>query len=337
MLHVQIDAAVNPGNSGGPAVIDGAIAGVISESYKSLQNVNYMVPPPVIEHFLADVQDGRYDGFPELGVNSQGLENDSHRALYGLPMDNRGILAAGIVPESPAVGKLLPGDVIIEVDGKEIASDGTVELRPGERVAYSHFFRLKQVGDSVDLKIIRGGEALSVTVDLTRSWGYHYLSPQMKYDRAPSYFVLGGMVFTPLTENFLATWGEDWDEDAPSHLLAMNEVFKAEECEQAIILSKVLAHDVNRGFEIFEDSRITHLNGEKLRNMQDLVRRVETEEDSPFLVFTEKDGGQIVLSRERAAAAREEIDDIYGVGADRSEDLEGSGGPPWLDATCGGR
>ena len=71
-------------------------------------------------------------------------ENDSHRSLYGLPMNNTGILAARIVPESPATGKLLSGDVVVEVDGREIASDGSVEVRPGERVAYSHFIRLKQ-------------------------------------------------------------------------------------------------------------------------------------------------------------------------------------------------
>jgi hypothetical protein len=150
--------------------------------------------------------------------------------------------------------------------------------------------------------------------------------PPVKYDRAPSYFVYGGIVFTPLTENLLATWGDDWDEDAPSHLLTLNNEFKAEECEQAIILSKVLAHDLNRGFENYEQSRITHLNGKKLLNMRDLVRRIETEKDSPFLVFTDKDGLQIVLNRERAAAAHREILDIYGVGADRSEDLAGAGG-----------
>lgn len=40
MLLVQIDAAVNSGNSGGPAIIGGRIAGVVSQRYDHLQNVN---------------------------------------------------------------------------------------------------------------------------------------------------------------------------------------------------------------------------------------------------------------------------------------------------------
>ena len=176
-----------------------------------------------------------------------------------------------------------------------------------------------------------------MSFNLTRAWDYEFLSPPMKHDRTPSYFVYGGMVFTPLTENYLTTWGDDWDEDAPSHLLTLNSEFKAEACEQAIILSLVLPHDLNRGFESFEDLRITHLNGKKLLNMQDLVRRIETEDDSPFVVLADIDGIQIVLSREKAAAAAAEIHEIYGVESDRSEDLAELRGVPWLDASCGSR
>jgi hypothetical protein len=45
----------------------------------------------------------------------------------------------------------------------------------------------------------------------------------------------------------------------------------------------VLAHDLNRGFESYEQSRITHLNGKRLLNMRDLVRRIETEKKSLLL------------------------------------------------------
>ncbi|MEZ5479755.1 MAG: hypothetical protein R3E95_20450 [Thiolinea sp.] len=56
---IQIDAAINPGNSGGPALADGKAIGVAMQvAANGEENIGYMIPPPVIQHFLADVGDG---------------------------------------------------------------------------------------------------------------------------------------------------------------------------------------------------------------------------------------------------------------------------------------
>ena len=68
LLKVQIDAAVNSGNSGGPAISGGKLVGIAIQGLKGAENVNDIVPVLVIEHFLRDVQDGVCDGVPELGV-----------------------------------------------------------------------------------------------------------------------------------------------------------------------------------------------------------------------------------------------------------------------------
>ena len=78
-LLLQVDSPINPGNSGGPAVIDGKLAGISMQTLKDAQNINYLVPTPVIRHFLDDVKDGRFDGFPELGIQVQLLENEAIR------------------------------------------------------------------------------------------------------------------------------------------------------------------------------------------------------------------------------------------------------------------
>ncbi len=57
-----------------------------------------MVPVPVIEHFLIDMEDGRYDGFPEDGLIIQPLENASLKRMYGLKEEQSGALVSSVTP-----------------------------------------------------------------------------------------------------------------------------------------------------------------------------------------------------------------------------------------------
>ena len=69
---IQTDAAINPGNSGGPVLQDGKVVGVAFQGYSGevAQNVGYMIPTPVIHHFLQDVTDGRYDRYIDLSIGT---------------------------------------------------------------------------------------------------------------------------------------------------------------------------------------------------------------------------------------------------------------------------
>ena len=64
LLTVQTDAAINPGNSGGPVVQDDRVVGVAFQGIQSLEGAGFFIPPPVIQRFLKDVEDNRYDGVP---------------------------------------------------------------------------------------------------------------------------------------------------------------------------------------------------------------------------------------------------------------------------------
>ena len=69
-LAIQIDAAINPGNSGGPVMQNSKVVGVAFQGYSGdvAQNVGYMIPTPVIQRFLKDVQDGHYDHYVDLAL-----------------------------------------------------------------------------------------------------------------------------------------------------------------------------------------------------------------------------------------------------------------------------
>ena len=91
-LRIQVDAAINPGNSGGPAVIDGELVGLVFSKISQADNIGYLIPSDEIEMFLADIEDGKYDGKPNLFDALQSTENNALRAKLKMGRDGTGIM-----------------------------------------------------------------------------------------------------------------------------------------------------------------------------------------------------------------------------------------------------
>jgi S1-C subfamily serine protease len=85
LLTVQIDASINGGNSGGPALCDGRVVGVAFQSLEDADNIGYIIPVPVVQHFLDDIARGGYKGFPMLNIKLQLAENETLRQYKRIP------------------------------------------------------------------------------------------------------------------------------------------------------------------------------------------------------------------------------------------------------------
>ena len=155
-LVVQTDAAINPGNSGGPVVQDGRVVGVAFQGYPGFDNMGFFIPVPVVHHFLADLRDGQYDGFPDSGLAILPLLSPAYRRERGLPDSRSGVVVDLVAPGSTGDGILEKGDVLLEVDGQMVANDGTI--RDGDaRVTFEHAFDMKQAGEPLRLVVWRSG------------------------------------------------------------------------------------------------------------------------------------------------------------------------------------
>src|SRR5271154_100638 len=83
-LRIQIDAAINAGNSGGPAIAGDKMIGLAFSRLGDAQNIGYIIPDEEIELFLKDIADGHYDGKPGLFDDLQTLENPALRSFLKL-------------------------------------------------------------------------------------------------------------------------------------------------------------------------------------------------------------------------------------------------------------
>jgi S1-C subfamily serine protease len=319
LLACQIDAAINPGNSGGPVIKDGRIAGIAFQGYVYAQNIGYMVPAPLIEHFLKDSADGHYDGFPGIGIEWQPMENPGLRASVGMSDTQKGVLLTYIAPDSTARDILQAGDVLLAIEGSPIASDGTVPFRGTERIQFAQEVQKKFIGESVRCTILRNGKAMETTIPLRPSLGSGRLVPYTQYDTAPTYYLVGGLVLQPLTRNYLQTWNNM--NDVPVNLADYYYYGRPSDArKQVIVLTNILGDELTEGYDDFEDHVITQVNGKAIASMEDVVQAIEGNEGA-YHVLVDEWGNRIVLERAATIEAQKGIMERYKIDADRSADL----------------
>ncbi|WP_373032714.1 S1C family serine protease [Sulfurovum sp.] len=314
-LAVQVDAAVNPGNSGGPALSNGKIVGVVMQLISKSQNIGYLVPVNMVKHFIEDMKDGKYDGFADLGLGTQKLENPAIRRYYGLDDNVSGKLIVKVVHNSSLAGLLQEGDILTAVDGHNVENDGTVEFRKHEFTHYQHFVDAYQMGEKVKLDIIRDKKKLQVEADLNCIADDMYLVKTTRYDTMPRYFVYGGYVFSPLTRNLIVSTNRN--RLKLSYLAAK---WQERDKSEVVVLLKVLASDMSRGDNDFAMWPIDKVNGEAFKNFNEFYQKM-TAVKSQYIVLEDNDGVKVIIDREEAQTKQSAILKKYNIEFDKSIDL----------------
>jgi S1-C subfamily serine protease len=354
LLAIQIDAAINSGNSGGPVVnSENQVIGVAFQSFSSsdVENIGYLVPVNVVYHFLEDVErHGCYSGVPAIGVRLQPMENAGLRRHFQMKETDTGVLVLSVAPLAPAAKLLQRGDVILAVDDVPIANDGSVPFREGgrfkERVQWNYHITQTFPGDAVTVKVLRDGKEITFSCPI---WIPDRLVPRALLQKnrideesgvgtgsngsivggTPSYMVVGGLVLTALSHEYLThefdtehmddfeLWADEY------RLLALADTVKTRPDEEVVMLAMVIAHNCNIGYEKFSNHQLLKFNGEEVRSLRHLKQVVDTAKASGCeqLVFEFTSGRFLVLDAKAAFAAQEEILREHFIPADCSSDL----------------
>ncbi|XP_052193721.1 putative protease Do-like 14 isoform X2 [Diospyros lotus] len=126
--YIQIDCAVNPGNSGGPLInLDGEIVGVNIMGRKSAAGLNFAVPSDTVSKIVEQFKKNGRVLRPWLGLKMLDLNKmiivQLKRRHATFPSIKKGVLVLMVSPGSPADrAGMRPGDIVIEFHGKPVGS-----------------------------------------------------------------------------------------------------------------------------------------------------------------------------------------------------------------------
>jgi serine protease Do len=156
---LQTDAAVNPGNSGGPLVnMKGQVIGIntaiVGPTY---QGIGFAIPSNLVKQVYDQLISSGKVARGWLGVSMQELSPELAEQLN--LKETAGALVTGVIPDSPAAkAGIRPRDVIVEWNGKVIHDPGELGLA----VAWT------KIGEKATVKLVRDGKPLTLSVRVAR-------------------------------------------------------------------------------------------------------------------------------------------------------------------------
>lgn len=161
---IQTDAAVNPGNSGGPLFdLDGQVVGVNSQIYSrsgGFMGVSFAIPSNIVKNVTDQLKENGRVSRGWLGVGIQGIDKSLAESLG---MDNsKGSLITSVSPDSPAdKAGLQAGDVITAFNSKAVNTVNELPVIVGNT----------PIGAKVPVAIVRAGKVKSLDVTVEKLKG----------------------------------------------------------------------------------------------------------------------------------------------------------------------
>lgn len=160
---IQSDVAINPGNSGGPLFnIDGEVIGINSQIYTrsgGFMGLSFSIPVALVMDIVAQLQDTGQVQRGWLGIAMDDRYNDDPDLAESLGIDRAvGALVAQVYDDTPArAGGLLPGDLILQYDGRDIIRFSDLAPLVGAT----------RPGSAAELTILRNGQKQQLIIQIS--------------------------------------------------------------------------------------------------------------------------------------------------------------------------
>lgn len=258
---------------GAPIMRNGKLAGMsIGHKDGELR----MLSGDIIRRFLSDAP----AGIPAFGLEFGSADDPVFRRYLRLPQEGGGLYVSRVLPGGAAeAAGVRAGDVITAVDDCPIDEQGRCESPLYGRYAAAVLMRLtKPMGEQVKLTLIRDGEQEELMVPLNRELCSHGVMAEQAPDSAPRYVIWGGLVFQPLTKDYLDALSETVHGDLPLPILREQRAElrgEGRDVKEAVALTLVIPTPATLGYERARFTVVTAVNGKPVHDLTELAALID--------------------------------------------------------------
>jgi len=302
MSYLHVTAALNQGNSGGPAInAVGEVIGVNAAGINQAQNMGYMIPINDIKILLADLHTTKLLRKPILGILSNSTTNEHARSLNNpIPA---GCLINYVYPESLAEqAGFKIGDMIYEVNGHIVDRFGDIAVsHDSEKICLEEFLGHQPLHSTISFIVYRYGERLSFSVIWEGDkplYSSRTIYPFFEDEFGLDYEVIGGMVVMQWRRNhrdyFMKTYGTHALEDAALQQIIFNPLYAM---KKALVIVKKLDGSLVDRTNCFTDSFLLKtVNGKEVETLEDFRAALLLSSQTGTLAISMHSGASTVFS-----------------------------------------
>ncbi|MEY4489499.1 MAG: hypothetical protein RIQ79_2007, partial [Verrucomicrobiota bacterium] len=295
---------------------DGRVAGLTTYGSSRLCGV---LPASFIQRVLTA---HRADRFPGLGYFDFTWQPGGNPALVAELGETGAPRGAVVHTPGRKSGNAGPGpqagDILLEVGGFEIDSEGDYldpdygHLQLENLATRAHF-----AGDTLPMKILRGGKELKIDYVIPKAEFANETVPREVFYAPPAYVVTGGLVFQPLSQTFLRGWGDDWRKNAPFRLQYYQYAEPADGRKSLVVLTGVMPDAINIGYQESGMLVVDRVNGKVVATLADLMAALAEPKDGVHRFEFMKGRGlqRMLIDAAELDAATKRVVERYGIPA----------------------
>ena len=271
---LKIDSTIPVAGYGEAVTVGDKLIGLASaQGGDALTAIPTSFIAPIIKAQLAK----NYTGLGYFDFTWDPADNPLNLDYLKLPGPARGV----IIKETglkPGITSLVHRrDVLLQIDGFDIDAEGNYRDPQYQKLCLENLSsRGKWAGMTCKFKIWRDGKELDLVYTLPKAEFSDELVPTQSFDKSPEYVIAGGLIFVPLTEDYLKSWGPSWRQHSPFRLYYyMMDKVKPER-PQRVVLAQVLPTRANIGYERLRNLVVDEVNGMKIKTIADIPEALKS-------------------------------------------------------------
>ncbi len=272
------------------------------------------VPGAFINGILRDWKAHKYTGIGYFDFTWDQIQNSLNLEYLRMPSPARGVIVRQTAMK-PGYNELIhPRDVILSIDGFDVDSQGNYEdPQYGKLCLENLSCRNKWSGQVCHIKVWRDGKEVPIDYVLPKAEFTDYLVPPHRYDMPGYYVNVAGLVFVPLTDDYLRNWGTSWRVQFPLELDPYKNGSVTPERRERVVVSQILPADINISYESVRGQVVDKVNGITIKDLSGLVLALKSPVNG-FDIFEFESGNgpkKVVFPADQIEEQTEEISRHY--------------------------